>query len=85
MEKAIRTIPPSVEENLNERQKRIVVQVLREGSVSTSWCIETLKVVRDTARRDFNDLMSMGILQRVGKGRRTKYVLKIDQKNSTEN
>ena len=84
-EKAIRTIPPSVEENLNERQKRIVVQVLREGSVSTSWCIKTLKVVRDTARRDFNDLMSMGILQRVGKGRRTKYVLKVDQKNSTEN
>ncbi len=85
VEKAIGTIPPSLEEELNERQKKIIVQLLREGSVSTGWCVKELQVVKDTARRDFNEMISLGILERVGKGRRTRYILKGAQPKSTDN
>ena len=70
-----KVIPDSIEKKLNDRQRKIVARVLREGSVTTSWVIDTLKTARDTARRDFNSLVELGILKAVGEGRATRYVL----------
>ncbi len=67
-------IPPSVEAQLNDRQKRIMVEVQAVGSVSTSWVIEHLGVVRDTARRDFEHLKGLGLVRRLGRGRSVHYV-----------
>lgn len=75
-DRAVGAIPPSLEATLNKRQKKIIAQILSEGYVTTSWCIQNLKIVKDTARRDFNDLISKGVLDRVGQGRRTRYVMK---------
>jgi ATP-dependent DNA helicase RecG len=70
-----KVIPDSIEKKLNDRQRKIVARVLREGSVTTSWVIDTLKTARDTARRDFNSLVELGILKAVGEGRATRYIL----------
>lgn len=69
------TAPPSIESQLNERQKAIIVQVHREGFVTNNWCREHLKVVSDTAHRDLRGLVDLKILERTGKGRATRYVL----------
>jgi ATP-dependent DNA helicase RecG len=73
-------IPESIEKKLNDRQRKIVARVLREGSVTTSWVVDTLKTARDTARREFSTLVELGILNVVGEGRSTRYVLKQKEK-----
>jgi len=69
-------VTPTLEAQLNERQRKIVKQVAEAGSVTTGWCIETLKVARDTAHRDLVDLVKRGVLVRQGSGRGAVYVLK---------
>lgn len=69
------TVPPSVESQLNERQKTIIIQVHTGGFVTNKWCREHLNVVRDTAHRDLSELVDLNILERIGQGRATRYVL----------
>ena len=78
-------VPPSVEAALNERQKRIIIQAQTEGRVSTAWVLEHLGVVRDTARRDFDQLVTMGLLEREGRGRGVHYVVARGSGDSTDN
>ena len=68
-------IPPSVEEQLNERQKAALQEVLEAGAVSSGWLVKALNVTYDTANRDLIGLAALDILVRQGKGRATKYVL----------
>lgn len=69
------TLEPSVEAKLNERQKEIVREVVRNGSVTTGWCKEQFGVVQDTAVRDLRELVEWKVLEVRGKGRGTHYVL----------
>jgi predicted HTH transcriptional regulator len=69
-------VTPAVEAQLNERQKKIMVHVVNVGSVTTGWCIESFRIVRDTAHRDLVDLVNRGILVRQGSGRGVVYVLR---------
>jgi len=69
-------ITPAVEAQLNDRQRRIMAHALKNGAVTTRWCIEELNVVRDTAHRDLVDLVKRNLLVRKGSGRSVKYVLK---------
>jgi ATP-dependent DNA helicase RecG len=69
-------VTPAVEAQLNQRQRDIVQHVAETGSVTTGWCIEALKVVRDTAYRDLVDLVKRGVLVRQGAGRAAIYVLR---------
>jgi len=73
-------IPESIENKLNDRQRKIVARVLREGSVTTSWVVDTLQTARDTARRDFSTLVELGIISVVGEGRSTRYILRQKEK-----
>ncbi len=68
-------VTPSVEAKLNERQKRIIQQVLMAGSVTRRWCVAQFKVANDTAGRDLKGLTDMGLLDAEGKGRAVSYVL----------
>jgi predicted HTH transcriptional regulator len=70
-------VPPSVEQQLNDRQKKIIGQVLQEGFVTSGWCRKQFRVTYDTANRDLGKLSILGILERKGKGRSTKYVLRV--------
>ena len=66
--------PPSVEAQLNHRQKQIMVQVQTEGSVNTAWGIDNMKVVKDTARRDFALLLDLELIERIGRSRGIRYI-----------
>lgn len=58
---------------LNDRQKDILKQIIKNGSVSR-WQIAT-KFSRITAIRDLNTLVKAKLIKVQGKGRVTKYVL----------
>ncbi len=73
---AVKIVPPSVEEKLNDRQKKILTQLFNEGSVTSGWCRKNLPVVYDTIRRDLLNLVGLGIIKSQGQGRSTRYVLK---------
>ncbi|MBT3193054.1 MAG: DUF4062 domain-containing protein [Verrucomicrobia bacterium] len=68
-------IPPSVEAQLNDRQKQIMVQVQTEGSISSGWCRKTFGVAYQTVYRDLTGLVSAGLLEQTGAGRSTKYII----------
>jgi len=72
---AERIAPPSVEAVLNDRQKRIMGHVLAEGSVTSGWCKREFGVTYNTTYRDLTGLVGLGLVQRRGKGRSTKYVV----------
>jgi predicted HTH transcriptional regulator len=67
-------ITPSIEAQLNDRQKRIIIQAQESGVVTSGWCQKNLNVVPDTANRDLTGLVQLGLLSVVGKGRSTHYV-----------
>lgn len=67
-------VAPSVEDQLNSRQREIMAQALEDGTVTTKWCMEHLDVSRDTAHRDLSHLLELGLLVRRGAGRAVRYV-----------
>ena len=69
-------VTPSVEAQLNERQKKIMVHVLTEGSVTNRWCRSRFHVVYNTAYRDLQGLVELDLIDPVGSGRSVKYVPK---------
>ena len=73
---AVGFITPAVEAQLNERQKKIMVQVQREGMVTSGWCRKTFDVTYDTANRDLLDLVERKLLIKAGQGRATHFRLK---------
>lgn len=68
-------LSPAVEEQLNKRQKAVLQEVLKSGSVTSGWVVQSERVTYDTANRDLRGLAELNILERQGKGRATKYVL----------
>jgi ATP-dependent DNA helicase RecG len=68
-------ITPVVEAKLNERQKRILAHVLEAGSVTSGWCLKEFGVVYNTAYRDLDGLVRLGVLKQEGSGRGTRYTL----------
>jgi predicted HTH transcriptional regulator len=67
-------ITPSIEAQLNDRQKRIILQAQETGAITSGWCQKNLNVVPDTANRDLAGLVKLGLLSVAGKGRSTHYV-----------
>ena len=83
-EGAPRPIPPAIEDQLNERQKKIVQHVIETGSVSRHWCVVQFKVANDTAGRDLKTLTELRVLVPQGKARAVRYVL-ASPRESTDN
>ena len=71
----VQIVPPSVERQLNDRQKKIVAHVLKEGFVTRNWCVQRFEVGHDTAHRELSNLVELRVLLRQGRGRSTRYVL----------
>jgi len=69
-------ITPALAARLNERQKKIMAWTAEAGVVTSRWCVQTLKVVKDTAHRDLVELVELGLLVRTGRGRNVAYRLK---------
>jgi predicted HTH transcriptional regulator len=69
-------VTPAVEAQLNERQRKVMVEVLKSGFVSSGWLVKELGVTYDTANRDLNGLGELNLLMRQGRGRAARYVLR---------
>ena len=69
-------VTPAVEAQLNERQREIMSYVLTEGSVTNRWCRSRFHVVYNTAYRDLQVLVDLGLIEPVGSGRSVKYIPK---------
>jgi len=72
----ISIVPPSMEEKLNDRQKKILQRVMKEGYVTSGWCRSKLNISYNTAFLDLKGLVELGILVQTGEGRNTRYVPK---------
>ncbi len=68
-------VTPTLEAQLNERQRRILSRVLAAGSVTRSWCVAQFDVANDTAGRDLKALTERGLLVLTGRARAAHYVL----------
>lgn len=66
-------VTPAIEEKLNDRQRKILLEAYREGSVSSAWCRDQFKVTRETATKDLGALVKLGVLVKSGRGPATKY------------
>jgi len=66
-------VTPAIEAPLNDRQKRILAEALRAGTVTRRWCVTEFKVANDTAGRDLKTLVELRLLETQGKGRGVRY------------
>lgn len=66
-------LKPSIEAKLNDRQKAALEAAILNGSVTSSWVCDKQHVTRETAVQDLSELVDLGLLIRVGKGRGTRY------------
>jgi len=72
---AVGPITPAIEAQLNERQKKIMIEVQKSGAVTSGWCRKQFGITYDTANRDLLALMKLGILERKSRGPGTRYEL----------
>ena len=66
-------VTPAVEAQLSARQRKILTQALKKGTVTTGWVMRAFHVARDTAHRDLLGLVELALLVRQGSGRSAKY------------
>lgn len=72
----VEIVSPSVETQLNARQKKMVALLIRGEELTSRECQNTFAVTRETIARDFSLLMRLDIAQKIGGGHATKYKLK---------
>ncbi len=68
-------VTPTVEAQLNERQKKMVLLLVQGEELTSRRCEQEFSVTRDTANRDFDILIQLGLAKREGRGRSTRYIL----------
>jgi ATP-dependent DNA helicase RecG len=62
---------------LNERQKRVIGRLKEYNKITTKEYCKIFDVVKDTANRDLNSLLDVGLIKREGGGPKTYYTLSI--------
>lgn len=67
-------VTPSIEAQLNERQRKMVLLLVEGESLTSRFCEKRFRVTRDTTVRDFKLLSDLGLIKKIGEGRSTKYV-----------
>lgn len=70
------SITPAMEAQLNERQKKMVLLLNAGEELTSRRCEAELQVSRPVAVKDFRTLVDLGIAERMGAGRSTRYRLK---------
>jgi len=69
-------LSPKLLSRLSKIQNDIVEWVIQKGRITSAEYAERVKIHKSTARRQFNKLEELGILEKSGSGRSTHYVLK---------
>ena len=67
-----------ISEQLNERQKKALFHVEKNGQIATKEYVEINRVSRRVAYEELRDMTDKGLLSITGKGRGTKYVRKVN-------
>lgn len=75
--KSSRPLPPRWTKNMNERQARALTHVREHGSISNrEYQMICPDVSAETLRRDLSDLVTKGLLLKIGSKKGTYYILK---------
>jgi ATP-dependent DNA helicase RecG len=69
-------VPPSVEQQLNERQKKMAALLVAGKELTSRRCEVEFGVTRPITAKDFATLVRLGLAEKVGSGRSTRYRLK---------
>jgi ATP-dependent DNA helicase RecG len=69
-------VTPATESQLNERQKKMVVLLASGEELTSRRCEVEFGVTRPVTAKDFGALVNLGVAQKVGSGRSTRYRLK---------
>lgn len=67
-------VTAAIEAQLNDRQKRIMLEAQRAGVVTSGWCRKEFGVTYNTTFRDLSGLVALNLLEQKGQGRSTRYV-----------
>jgi ATP-dependent DNA helicase RecG len=71
------SITPAIESQLNERQKRMVTFLVAGEELTSRRCEKEFSVTRPVTAKDFALLVHLGVAEKVGAGRSTRYRLAI--------
>lgn len=77
--KAAELMPPSIEQQLNDRQKKIMAHLVETGFITGAWCRKEFGVALLTTQRALNRLLDLGLVEPKAKGRSARDVLKTAQ------
>ena len=69
------TVTPAIEVRLNDRQRSMMKLLLQGEELTSRRCSELFSITRDTATRDFNLLIKLGLDKKEGRERSTRYIL----------
>ncbi len=73
-------IPPAVEEQLTDRQRDILTRMAVGERILSALCMRLYKITRQAVTADFiKKLLDLGLIERIGAGRATHYVLNSSQ------
>ncbi len=68
-------IPPAIEEQLTDRQRDILTRVTAGEKITSARCMELYSITRQAVNADFKKLLDLTLIERIGAGRATHYVL----------
>lgn len=68
-------MPPSVEQQLNERQKDMVRRLVEGEQLTSRQCQKLYKLSAQAVYEDFQKLTALAIARQIGSGRSTRYTL----------
>lgn len=66
-------VTPAVEAQLNERQRKMVQWLIEGKELTSRECEVAFDVTRPITARDFGKLVELGLAEKVGAGRSTRY------------
>ena len=69
-------VTPAIEAQLNERQKKMVALLTNGEELTSRRCEVEFGITRPVTAKDFGTLVKLGVAQKVGSGRSTRYRLK---------
>jgi predicted HTH transcriptional regulator len=69
-------VTPAVEAQLNERQRKMVRRLADGKELTSRQCEAEFGVTRPITSRDFGKLIELGLAEKIGSGRSTRYRLK---------
>jgi ATP-dependent DNA helicase RecG len=64
--------------DLNDRQKKAIIYIKENESITNSIYREMFDIAHQTAIRDFDELIKLKMISKTGEGRGTKYVINVD-------